>query len=405
MESNDLVTKPSKEEPAEITSVVKEQGNEEKLSPAERISKEAERTLELESDLPDTGPLTKNPLGTDDPAPNTGHHKIKIEPPPERVRTNVSDVSDADLDTDDEPTQPPYPVQTSDARSDPENNTHEDTPPPDENDETVKQEPQNLDEPHCTKKRRRSRISKTAPIKNADALIRAVQKLGSKPARKIKRLWESLDTKAGGTDWEKGNGILLVLINIGLSFNEIRQLLGVGGYRLARLNNYVPSEGRVQGERSHKLGERTLELFRGFFETLETHTVAVPVDIKAESPDTDNLTVLGEMTQRIQVIEPVTWKVLHKRYEQFMAAAMENLTAEEADIIKVMKLTTFREYRVKMFPEWCLTRREDYERERKKMKGVEGTDHPLPASSPSPVSPPQPLAPPPPDSLNYTITI
>ncbi|CAM6105554.1 unnamed protein product [Calypogeia fissa] len=51
----------------------------------------------------------------------------------------------------------------------------------------------------------------------------------------LRASWAALDTGYGGLEWEQGEGIIITLLNQGLSQKEIRALIPVGGYKIHRI--------------------------------------------------------------------------------------------------------------------------------------------------------------------------
>ena len=78
-----------------------------------------------------------------------------------------------------------------------------------------------------------SRQMQTSAEKKAGALRRATQFLGIDRLEAIQRRWNSLDSSRHGldSDGDVADGMLLVLMNCGLSFVEIQAIVKVGGSR------------------------------------------------------------------------------------------------------------------------------------------------------------------------------
>lgn len=69
-----------------------------------------------------------------------------------------------------------------------------------------------------------------------NAYNRVVGKVGGpNAASELQQIWEHMDRHYGGLEWGKYEGVVIGLINQGLSQCEIKALLGVGGYRINML--------------------------------------------------------------------------------------------------------------------------------------------------------------------------
>ena len=87
------------------------------------------------------------------------------------------------------------------------------------------------------KGRKRRKISRTEKI--AKARSRAVQKLGEEQAADVVAVFRKA---SDGGDKEQADGVIMTLLAQALSQIEVVALLGVGGYRVARLARYDPEE-------------------------------------------------------------------------------------------------------------------------------------------------------------------
>ena len=83
------------------------------------------------------------------------------------------------------------------------------------------------------KGRKRRKISRTEKI--AKARSRAVQKLGEEQAADVVAVFRKA---SDGGDKEQADGVIMTLLAQALSQIEVVALLGVGGYRVARLARY-----------------------------------------------------------------------------------------------------------------------------------------------------------------------
>ncbi|EGZ22240.1 hypothetical protein PHYSODRAFT_461005, partial [Phytophthora sojae] len=75
--------------------------------------------------------------------------------------------------------------------------------------------------------------------RNEAAYNRAVELLGEEKVQEIRREWDSWETEFGGREWEQSEGVILQLIQQGLSERVIRAILPVGGSRVARLRKVL----------------------------------------------------------------------------------------------------------------------------------------------------------------------
>lgn len=86
-----------------------------------------------------------------------------------------------------------------------------------------------------SKRKRKPKL--TYAEKKACTLARVQEKLGKEAYDEVVKAWGDLNkpNDTNGADWEKGNGIILNLINLNFSEIEIMSILGVGSYRIQRL--------------------------------------------------------------------------------------------------------------------------------------------------------------------------
>jgi transposase len=81
---------------------------------------------------------------------------------------------------------------------------------------------------------------KTPSQLKAKDLSRAVRKLGGMEAViELRDSWSKMESGYGGREWEHTEGVIIGLINQGLSQKEIRAVLPVGGFCCARLKKAV----------------------------------------------------------------------------------------------------------------------------------------------------------------------
>lgn len=103
-----------------------------------------------------------------------------------------------------------------------------------------------------------------------------MQKMTSiKELNKVQKSWMNLNTEHGGTGWEKGNGILINLLDIGLSEIEIRSNLPVGESRINRLRGYNPKANMATHDShrpvsQHALTCQDIAFLKSFIEVTDT---------------------------------------------------------------------------------------------------------------------------------------
>lgn len=86
----------------------------------------------------------------------------------------------------------------------------------------------------------RKRNPKTPAQLKENDFNRALRKLGGLPTIiELCETWGRMDTQYGGLEWEKSEGIIIGLINTGLSQKKIRVVLPIGGHRCSRLKKVV----------------------------------------------------------------------------------------------------------------------------------------------------------------------
>ena len=109
-----------------------------------------------------------------------------------------------------------------------------------------------------------------------NAYKRAVSKLKSEDnVKAIQNTWNNLKHQYGEREWEQGEGIIITLIQQGLSEREIRSFLPVGGSKLQRLRKALQSGFEDFHTRkkkpipSHALSEEDLAFIKADVETWE----------------------------------------------------------------------------------------------------------------------------------------
>ena len=197
--------------------------------------------------------------------------------------------------------------------------------------------------------KRNSRQAQTSAEKKEAALRRATQFLGINRIAAIRRRWDSLDTSRHGldSDGDVADGMLLVLKNCGLSHIEIQSIVKVGGSRLSRLYNFESNRNRSadRTKRTHAFNEMSVSLFQAFFSSL----------------DVEDGFACGHRRPKMYVIgEDMTWKKLHEKYVSFVEGEKMKITdIHVRKNIKIMALTTFREYRGWLFPGHALDKKKE----------------------------------------------
>ncbi|KAF1772996.1 hypothetical protein GQ600_8601 [Phytophthora cactorum] len=81
-----------------------------------------------------------------------------------------------------------------------------------------------------------TRNRKEGPDRQADAYSRAIALLGEETVKKIRRDW---DTGYGGKEWTQSEGVVLQLLQQGLSQRVIKTTISVRGTSIVRLRNML----------------------------------------------------------------------------------------------------------------------------------------------------------------------
>ena len=102
--------------------------------------------------------------------------------------------------------------------------------------------------------------------KNRQAFERAEKKLGKESLEAIRESWKALNTGFGQVDAEKGNGLIIGLLDVGLSQIEIRNAINCGGGRIDRMRHRIPAgityENPERKPPSHAFQKITLAISR-----------------------------------------------------------------------------------------------------------------------------------------------
>jgi hypothetical protein len=156
--------------------------------------------------------------------------------------------------------------------------------------------------------------------KMESAKQRVMEKLGSQEqVSEVQESWTKLKTKRGERDWEKANGIILNLIDVGLSEIEIRSILPVGSSRIQRLRSYDPSVAPISsGAPLHALNRKDIAFFKGFIEGIDTE---------------DGFPCGHRRPKKYVLEEGATWKKLYARYIE--QASKEPSAAEDDGVLDI----------------------------------------------------------------------
>ena len=149
--------------------------------------------------------------------------------------------------------------------------------------------------------------------------------------------WKRLETIRHGldSDGDVGDGIILCLMRCGLSFIEIRSVLPVGGYRLSRLKHFTGYSTRsTRKPVYHAFNNATVDVFKTFIDSLH---------VEDGFPCAHRRPKFYVITEK----RSITWKEIYHDYCEFAKQKNENSLQEN---IKVMALSTFREYKNWLYP-------------------------------------------------------
>ena len=183
----------------------------------------------------------------------------------------------------------------------------------------------------------------TTEEKKARAIDRATAKLGGKIAfQETQRTWKSLSVGNGKEDQEKGNGIIVQLLNQGLSQIEIVNTLGCGGGRVDAMRDRITAGASYVSPKrappSHAVNKESLDFF---------HSIMATWDGRIER---------GFSCPHMQIkhyfIVKTSWAELHAEY----CAAFDALPQDQQKNMTRMKYSTFTQYVHQQRPDLCLSR-------------------------------------------------
>jgi hypothetical protein len=153
----------------------------------------------------------------------------------------------------------------------------------------------------------------------------------------MKSTWAQLETQFGGKDWEKANGIIINLRNLGASEIELRSVFNVGSSRVHRLDHYDPEQDVGPKVPAHAFSAETLAFLKEVADTWETE---------------DGFPCVHRRPRHYFTEAGITWKLLHSRYEK----AWEGLPADRQQIVEKMAYSTFTQYVHHLYPGHHLSR-------------------------------------------------
>jgi hypothetical protein len=149
------------------------------------------------------------------------------------------------------------------------------------------------------------RKRKKGSDRQAAAYLRAVELLGADTVKQIRQDWESWDTNFGGREWQQSEGVVLQLIQQGLSERVIRSIIPVGGSRISRLRK-VLKDGidilhtrRLPVKPWHAFSELDLDAFK-------THCATWILE--------DGFACAHRRPRQYFTEPKLTWVVVHSRY-------------------------------------------------------------------------------------------
>jgi hypothetical protein len=158
--------------------------------------------------------------------------------------------------------------------------------------------------------------------KNEKTKRNILHALGESGTRILAR-WNSLNPKLNHEDWMHQNGMIICLIDQGLSQIQIRMFLGCGGSRIERLRHYEKSERKPP---AHKFSEATVLYMKEIVSKWNTE---------------DGFPCAHRKPRQYVTLDSgkeATWLGLHKEYTK----DWENLLVKDA--IKLMAYSTFLQY-------------------------------------------------------------
>jgi hypothetical protein len=182
------------------------------------------------------------------------------------------------------------------------------------------------------------------------AFKRVLEKYGgnSEQVEELKATWNALHTGNGEADQEKGNGIIIGLLNAGLSTVEIMSVLPCGASRIAAMRHRISrgeafelQEPSAKKPRYHAMSEKSKELLR---DCMDTWDIGVGIPSCAH-----------RRPQRYFIGRGINWAVLHDSYKAKYSA----LDAAGKEDCICMKYSTFTQYVHQFDPDLRLKRTEE----------------------------------------------
>ncbi|CAM6105951.1 unnamed protein product [Calypogeia fissa] len=123
----------------------------------------------------------------------------------------------------------------------------------------------------------------------------------------LRETWSKMQTNYGQLEWMQSEGVIIGLINQGLSQKEIRAMLPVGGYRCARLKKAIETNfENFHTKCGQQKGSTTVTEEQLNF--VKTHATAWAIE--------DGFPCAHRCPRTYILEEGVTWKLLHERYKQ-----------------------------------------------------------------------------------------
>ncbi|OWZ21052.1 Cleavage inducible protein [Phytophthora megakarya] len=181
-----------------------------------------------------------------------------------------------------------------------------------------------------------SRLITTKLEQTRDGPYPGIEKMGGEEAVvSIRSSWDSSETGYRGREWQSSEGVVMNLIEQGLSEREIRRFISVGGSRISRFRKAIESgidslHSRCSASKpSHAFVDSVIDYFKGNCATCVLEDAS---RVRIGYQDKPN----------------ITWKVIHDRYFG------ENTRAKPG--VRTMRYSRFTQYRRYYFSGVRLTR-------------------------------------------------
>ena len=143
------------------------------------------------------------------------------------------------------------------------------------------------------------RHTKSPCDRKETALRRAIEKLGADKIATIRQDWSAIETALAGSEWQQSEGMIMNLIQIGLSEREIRAILRVGRLRKVvaeRIDNLHTR--RAPATPAHALSGGDLDFLR---------------DDAMSWPVEDGFACARRRPKQYHLEPKITFKELHRR--------------------------------------------------------------------------------------------